>query len=404
MAGFRTEANEWAFHADHRYRACVDLRPVSDHPVRIGVKDTVDVAGFPTRLGLRRYRHHPRTSAAPLAPIADQLVTAKVVTTELNIGVGSGCVNPCFPHVDPAGSSTGSGVAVAAGICDLSLGTDVLGSVRWPAGRTGTVALRVTHDDRLLPGIFPLSPAMDAPGWVARTAEDLTFLLAHLGLGPAGRREEPLRVGVVAEVFDGHADSEVLTSLETGCRALRERGHTVSHVRVGDLWQWRAPAWELCARDAWDGYRAWREWLPEELLESTTAALETGASVGDERRGEIVDAMTRHRATAADQFRAHDVDAWLLPLDAAHPRLLDTPRSSGSTVPTPDDPDYDRRVGYTPLASFAGLPAATFPVELSAAGAPLALQAVGPPGAEAVLLRLARDVATVLGELDLTPR
>jgi Asp-tRNA(Asn)/Glu-tRNA(Gln) amidotransferase A subunit family amidase len=430
---WRDTADAWSAAADARYRACVDLRPLDPRgaPVAVGVKDTIDVAGLPTRLGLRRHRHHPRRSAAVLDRLRGVVVNAKVVTTELNIGIGSGCLNPYASHIDPAGSSTGSAVAVAAGISDLSLGTDVLGSVRWPSGRCGVVGLRVTHDPRLLPGVFPLSPAMDAPGWVARTADDLGLLWERFGLGapesgpPA---PPPYRIGVVGEVLDGDVEAEILGALSSTGRALSDAGHQVRQVRLGELWNWRGAAWELCARDAWDGYQVWREWITDDLSDSTLRALQAGHAVSDTRLAQIRAGMRAQRAAAGRRFADAGVHAWLLPLDPTVPRPRSAPVSSGSasparvtsafsaggsaadppraqnaevtrhvvtsTIPTPEDPDYEENVGYTPVASFAGLPAITFPVGRSpSTGAPLAMQLVGPRHSESTLIRIAADIA-----------
>jgi Asp-tRNA(Asn)/Glu-tRNA(Gln) amidotransferase A subunit family amidase len=328
-------------------------------------------------------------------------VTAKVVTTELNVGIGSGCVNPYFPHIDPAGSSTGSAVAVAAGICDVSLGTDVLGSARWPAGRCGVVGLRTTHRPDRLAGIFPLSPSMDAPGWVARTADDLDALAGRLGIeGTVQRR--PHRIGVVAEA--GGAQPEILAALDRCGAALVEAGHRVRPVGVGEPWRWRAAAWELCAREAWDGHQEWRRWITEDLGESTRRALAAGSRVGTGRYAELRAGQRRVRAAVAGLFAEPGVDAWLLPLDPDVPRPPDpAERAAATSIPAPGTADHDREVGYTPLASFAGLPAITFPVGRSAAtGAPLAVQLVGPPGADRSLVRLAREVGGQLGDLGFT--
>jgi len=246
QAEWRARADEWSRAADTRYRACAELRPLpaSELPIAIGVKDTVDVGGLPTRLGLRRFRHYPARSARVLDRVRAGAVNAKVVTTELNIGLGSGCRNPLLPQIDPAGSSTGSAVAVAAGICDLSLGTDVLGSIRWPAGRCGVVGLRTTHDPDLLDGILPLSPSMDAVGWVTRTADDLAVLWDRLGLGvaesAAGQdRRRGRRIGVVTEVGAGTVEPAIERAWLRTAAALGAAGHEVCEVSVGELWQWR---------------------------------------------------------------------------------------------------------------------------------------------------------------------
>lgn len=417
--GLLRAAADWEPVADQRYRACAELRTrtgphesgaagaggLGGGALRVGVKDTVDVRGFPTRLGLRHYRHHPPVSATAVASLRGAEVNAKVVTTELNIGVGSGCVNPYFPRFDPAGSSTGSAVAVAANICDVGLGTDVLGSVRWPAGRCGVVGLRTTHDPRRLTGIFPLSPSMDAPGWVARTADDLAFAWRHLGLGDEPRAAAPsLRVGVPEELHrPGVIDPEIAQALESASAALEACGHGVASRALGELWNCRAAAWELCARDAWQGHQVWRDRLTDELMPSTWAALETGAKVSDERSAEIRASMTKLRAGVGDCFTRASVDVWLMPLDPGVPRPRGTVTAS-STIPDAGDPAYEREVGFTPVASFAGLPALTMPVGRDPRhGAPLAVQLIGRPGQDASLIHLAQQLTGALEPLGLRP-
>ena len=460
-------ADEWARVADTRYRACTQLRDGHPDlpPLRVGVKDTIDIAGFATTLGLRRHRHHPTHDAAAARGLRELDIVAKLVTTEVNIGIGSGCTNPAFPRIDPAGSSTGCGVAVAAAICDLALGTDVLGSVRWPAGRCGMVGLRMTHDPTAMTGVFPLSPAMDAPGWVARSADDLLILAAHAGLpfgraaaaryaaspGSAGKyaaspgsavtarpadfagsagtgrpadlaglaavaavfanAAEPIRaprrrIGIVAEVASGQgADPEILSALKLTADLLTESGHTMTERPIGDLWQHRATAWDLCAREAWNGFQTWQTHLadPSDLSDSTRRALESGARISDHRYAQARTALAATRSSTTALFA--NVDAWLLPLDPDVPAPRDARPRAASSLVTPDHPDYDREVGYTPLASFAGLPAVTFPVAIHQPWqAPLAMQLLGPPGAEADLLELVRELELVRGPLDVSPR
>lgn len=155
-ADWAAQYEQWAVHADGHYRCLVSTRPAEAPWFRLGVKDTVDVAGLPTRLGLRSYRHYPARSAEALTWLDPRVaLTCKVTTTELNIAFGGGCRNPLYPSIDPSGSSTGSAVSVAAGLCDISLGTDVLGSVRWPASHCGMVGLRMTHKAGNLAGVFP---------------------------------------------------------------------------------------------------------------------------------------------------------------------------------------------------------------------------------------------------------
>ncbi|NHD19427.1 MULTISPECIES: amidase [unclassified Actinopolyspora] len=415
-ADWSRQCEEWTATADSRYRAIVANQPAHTRTpaVRIGVKDTIDVAGFPTGLGLRHHRHYPAISASAVATIertGDQAaVTSKVVSTELNIGVGSGCINPCFPHIDPAGSSTGAGVAVAANLCDLGVGTDVLGSVRWPAGHCGTVGLRLTHTPAALNGVFPLSPPMDAIGLVTRTAADLSLLWERLGLHRLVANRESgdvaparhYRVGVVDNVRGDHCDPEVLDTLEAVCGWLADDGHAVDEVRLEQLWRSRGDAWQLCARQAWDGFQHWRQWITVPLLESTSRALETGARVGDQQYARILQELEACRDAAPTMFTRQDV--WLLPLDPSPPPETRSHEPAKSTIPAPGEPDYERRVGYTPIASFAGFPAITVPVRSSRVnGAPLSVQIVGPPGGEEQIIDLAHRIQNHADDFEQQP-
>jgi Asp-tRNA(Asn)/Glu-tRNA(Gln) amidotransferase A subunit family amidase len=408
---WRDVDDAWFRVADRRYNAVVARHPLplQAPPLRIGVKDTVDVAGFPTTLGLRHHRHHPRETVGALRELDPGLaaVVAKVVTTELNIGVGSGCVNPYIPDIDPAGSSTGAGVAVAAGLCDLALGTDVLGSVRWPAGHTGTVGLRTTHRTSALNGVFPLCPPMDALGWVARSAEDLAVAadaLAPRVAGPSGPNgSPPVTVGVVAEALD--ASSPVMAAAARAAEQLLIAvGYRTREVELGNLWDARGPAWELCAREAWDAYLIWRDWIDVELKESTHTALEVGSEVGDDRYRTALDSLRGHRAGIGDRFEASGADVWLMPLDPNPPPSVARARSTTSTIPRRGDDDYAYRVGFTPVASFAGLPALTLPVRRGESdGAPLCVQLVGRPGADHALIGLARAIERHRPDLHFVP-
>jgi Asp-tRNA(Asn)/Glu-tRNA(Gln) amidotransferase A subunit family amidase len=399
---WRADANRWAELADARYRACTELRPFEggDPPIRIGVKDTVDVAGYATHLGLRRYRHYPTRTARVLEHLPPPLITAKLATAELALGLEHGCVNPLFPHLDPAGSSTGCAVAVAAHISDLAMGTDTVNSMRHPAAACGVVGLRVTHDERLLDGIFPLSPLLDAPGWIARTADDLAFAWQRLLAG-----EEPPydlgRIGIVSEAVEEVEEPAVREALGRVSAALAAAGRTLVPVSLDVLWETRGIAYELCARDARDLYHhRWVDQIDDSLGASTLRALEMGAATDDRRRDELLATVATCRRTAFERFARDAVDVWLLPVADLMPRDLDEEEPPAATLRKPSELHEDRKISYATIASVAGLPSIVFPVALDEArAAPVELQAVGPPGTEFRLIRLAQEVATLVGDL-----
>lgn len=397
---------QWLSHADSQYRCITSALPDQAAWFRLGVKDTVDVQGMPTRLGLRAYRHYPRRSAPALEGLASQIqVRFKVATTELNIGFGAGCGNPLYPTIDPSGSSTGSAVSVAAHICDISLGTDVLGSVRWPASHCGMVGLRMTHKPGNLGGVFPLSPAMDALGWVTRSVDDLEFLWPMLGLEPLLGQQQPLkpgyRIGVLEHVYETGLTSPAMLDMLARARALlAELDMPETPVRMPGLWACRGDAWQLCARDAWLASNVWQQVFNTPLHWSTESALAVGAGVSAHEHRRIGETLLALRQGIDAWFDEAGVDAVIFPIDPNRPFDMRNPLPGDSTIPSPTDPDYPQKIGFTPLASFSGLPAITLPICLSADGkAPLALQIMGRRDSEQQLIDIAKRLETLRGPL-----
>ncbi len=397
------EVSAWAEAADSRFRACVDLRSHVRPGVRVGVKDTVDVVGFPTRLGLRRYRHYPRASATVLAGLPADRINAKLTTTELSIGLEHGCVNPYFPHLDPGGSSTGCAIAVAANICDLAMGTDTVASVRLPAAACGVVGLRLTHGSGRLDGVFGLSARLDAPGWLTRTVEDLRWAWERFDLSggrpgrgvPAARR---WRIGVVAESLVDDMEPELARSFDALTRALAGAGHELAEVRLGELFRDRGLAYQLCVREAADAYAAREAEFAEELSGSTGRALAGGRAVDDDRYAALVRRHLEFRSAARARFAEHPCDAWLLPAGTQMPRNIVTEPAPDSTIPRPTPAGGSSHVNYAAMAAFLGLPSVSFPVGHSAEfDAPISAQLVGPEWSEATLIAVARDVTAVSG-------
>jgi amidase len=192
------------------------------------VKDLIDIAGTPTGAGNPDW-HRAQPDAARSAPVVDALLAAgarlvgKTITDELAFsleGVNEHYgtpVNPACPDRIPGGSSSGSGVAVAAGLADFALGTDTGGSVRVPASFVGVFGFRPTHDAIPLAGVVPFAPSYDTVGWFAADAA----MLARVGdvvLPPAARA--PIKRFLLARDAFALADPEVSALLLEYCEKL----------------------------------------------------------------------------------------------------------------------------------------------------------------------------------------
>jgi len=157
------------------------------HGVPIALKDLIDIEGRITTGGsaIWRNRHADRTATLARRLMAQGLIViGKTQTVEFAMG-GWGTNrhmgtpwNPWDMNVarTPGGSSSGSGVAVAAGLVPWAIGTDTGGSVRLPASWCGLTGLKTTIGRVSTYGILPLSPTLDTPGPMTRSADDAALL------------------------------------------------------------------------------------------------------------------------------------------------------------------------------------------------------------------------------------
>jgi len=166
-------------------------------------KDLIDVAGYITGGGNPHWGSRQKP-AARSAPVVDRLLRAgaalvgKTITDELAFSLEGENehhgtpINPRAPDRLPGGSSSGSAVAVAAGLTDLGLGTDTGGSVRVPASFCGLFGWRPSHGRVPLEGVVRFAPSYDTVGLLARDAARLQLAAQCLlgtpsALPPSGR-------------------------------------------------------------------------------------------------------------------------------------------------------------------------------------------------------------------------
>ncbi len=108
------------------------------------------------------------------------------------------CHNPAHPGKTTGGSSSGSGAALAAGLCDIALGSDTGGSIRIPSACCGTVGLKSQWGLIPLEGVFPLVPTLDTAGPMARTVADTALMWSVLAERPLPEpRLDGLTVGLL---------------------------------------------------------------------------------------------------------------------------------------------------------------------------------------------------------------
>ena len=216
---YERDARTAAEAADKAIRAGHGLGPL--HGIPIAIKDLVEVQGRITTGGSPSRRN---TISAHTATLARKLIQAGMImlgkTHTVEFAYGAWGTNqhmgtPWNPwdlktQRTPGGSSSGSGVAVAARCTPCAIGSDTGGSVRIPASWCGITGLKVSIGRISTFGVLPLCPTLDTPGPLARTVEDCAILLEVMQ-GPD--RRDPLTARL--------APTDPFASLKRGVKGLR---------------------------------------------------------------------------------------------------------------------------------------------------------------------------------------
>ncbi len=353
------------------------------HGLTLGVKDIIDVAGLPTRAGSSFFRRDPVRDAPVVAALraAGALVVGKTNTHEFAWGVTTEnphfgrTANPWDERRIPGGSSGGSGAAVAAGLCDIALGTDTLGSIRIPAALNGISGVRPATGALAIDDIFPLAVGLDSVGPMAREIVMVQRAYEVLAGGPVGavtvRRACRLRGGRWDRV-----DPAVTAALDDAAAALRGAGVVVDDVSWWDdelvgavaVVQQRA-----AARVHEPLYAAHRDEYGPDVRARVAHALGVGET--EERDARTVIASARSSWNAA----TNGYEIALAP-------------SAGSEAPiSPAPPTFrDDTIPLVTPASAFGLPVAAVPIGVGAAGMPLGMQAIALGGDVAAGFGIAR--------------
>ena len=226
------------------------------HGLPYAAKDLFNVTGLATTAGCRvlesAYAEHDAEVIRRL-DAAGMILLGKTNTVQFAYG-GAGINthhgtphNPWHqtPHL-PGGSSSGSGVAVAAGLAPMALGTDTGGSVRIPAALCGISGLKTTVGRISRAGVYPLSWSLDSVGPLARTATDCALVFdalngAHAGdvsthgrapISIANQSGEAagLRIAIAQSVFFDQANTEVVTAVLEAAETFRALGAQVERI------------------------------------------------------------------------------------------------------------------------------------------------------------------------------
>jgi allophanate hydrolase len=398
-ADARAEAKMLAAEADaDRTRA---ERPLYGVPV--AVKDNIDVAGLPTTAACPAFAYTPSKDATCVARLkrAGAIVIGKTNLDQFATGlVGTrtpyGIARNLFdPALIPGGSSTGSAIAVAAGLVPLALGTDTAGSGRVPAALSNIVGLKPSLGLVSTAGVVPACRTLDCVSLLALTADDAFNALAAIAgpddadpysrqrpLGTPGAMPRGVRLGVPRpnqRIFLG--DDASAKAYEDALARLARLGATIVEFDMA--------AFDETARLLYEG-----PWVAERYL-AARAVIEKAPEAMHPVTRQIILAGTK--ASAADAFAAFYRLAELRRASEATFRGFDA--MALPTVPTvysveqvlADPIALNSALGtYTNFVNLLDLCALAVPASMRADGTPFGITLVAPEGEDAALGTIGR--------------
>ncbi|GAQ84558.1 aspartyl-tRNA(Asn)/glutamyl-tRNA (Gln) amidotransferase subunit A [Klebsormidium nitens] len=399
----------------------------------VAIKDTIHVSGMETRAGSLL---PPSLLAGDEAPVvtdlkaAGALILGKAATSEFAHFEPAATRNPVAPGHTPGGSSSGPAAAVAAGLCDIAVGTQTIGSISRPAAYCGVVGFKPSKGRISIKGIIPCSPSIDQVGFFTRHVAPLRAVCSatvanweptvRLGWSPtdtvgslepvisedpqadfhetirsketplnaAGERARVKRLGVPDGPFLRGCEGAALADFEKTLGALARHGFEIVRVpALEDIADIDRAHRTLEAFEIADLHREWFRDYAARYRPKTVELIIQGQNVApiEAERGRQSTLELRHRLESL--MAQHRLDGWIAPAATGPP-----PFGLGSTG--------DPRMSVP--WSHSGLPTVTLCTgHITGASSqvlPLAVTVAGHWGADEALLCLGEDLEAAVGE------
>lgn len=371
------------------------------HGVPISLKDLVGTEGITTAAGT--------TVHADYVPAQDSTVAARlraagsVLLGKVRMTEGAFTehhpdlptpVNPWDADTWPGVSSSGSGVATAAGLCFGTLGSDTGGSIRFPSGANGVTGLKPTWGRVSRAGTFDLAPSLDHIGPMTRSARDAAAMFSVIAGwdpqdptsstrpvaadGAASDRDHRPVIGIDRELNENF-DTETQAMLESVVEVVADLGWSVLDVRTPDL-KTAAADWSvMCGVETALVHEATYPDRKAEYGPALAQLIELGLATSGV---ELQRLLQRRRRLAGEMNRLmEDIDILLLPsIGQASPTLEDMAGlTAGSTL-------FERMTIPTAPIDMWGGPSLTLPAGFTTRRTPLGVQFVGAEFSETQLL------------------
>ena len=391
------------------------------HGVPIAVKDLCFTKGVPTMGATKALKTHvPDFDCTVVQKLND---AGAVILGKLNLTEGAMAgynpefqvpVNPWGPHLWSGASSSGSGVATAAGLCYGSLGSDTGGSIRFPSAACGIVGLKPTWGRVSRYGVLALAESLDHIGPMVRSSADAGIMLQAIsGLDPNDPTSLPdpvpdmlrdiekgvqgLRIGLDDKYISEKTDPELVASVLAGIKTLEGLGATIVPVTMPDLSGYMEAWGVLCSSEALAAHESTYPSHRDDYGPWFQGWLDNGAQVTGADYAKANNIRSACRGLLNNIF--HDVDIICCPAMTSPPFPIDLEEMYGPSFLL-DNPHWGR---FTVPYDFSGSPSISVPCGKNSEGLPLTIQFVGRHLSEPQLCRIGHTFEQPTNLADFSP-
>lgn len=378
--------------------------------IPIAHKDIYNTAGLRTTAHSKLLEHNVPTEDSRVVQLwaeAGSVMMGKLATHEFAMGGPSFDLpwpparNPWNPEHFTAGSSSGTGAAVAAGMVLGGTGSDTGGSIRGPAALCGLAGIKPTYGLCSRAGVLPLSYTLDHTGPLAWTSEDCALLLQAMAghdpndpasanrptpdfTGLLGKGVKGMRIGVARRFFesDNRVNDATHAAINAALDQFTAMGAEVRDVDLSPMADYHACGFLILIVEAYALHEPWLKSRFNDYGESFRDRIALGAFV---RGADYIAAIRKRRALCLELKAAMaDLDILISAAAATEaPKITEVPKWA-----TLDRPSFTMPFNVT------GYPAMSICTGYGAGGLPLSMQLIAKPFAEPVLFQAAHAYET----------
>ncbi len=386
--------------------AFVDLSNETCVGLAWAIKSNIAVKGLPFTAGCAAYKESIAQDDATVVSNIRQAGGVILGTVNMHeAALGATTDNPTFGRTQnpwrmgytPGGSSGGSAAAVAAGLCDIALGTDTMGSVRIPSAYCGVQGHKPTFEIVSTEGVLPLSTTLDHVGPIARDIDTLWEALKIISWKNFDGTLEPLELkGLKIGVWTGSGETNVTNDVAFGfqnvVRRIKEKGATVTEFNPPEYKYSKSRRAGL---------------LISEIEASTVHGISLEKPIPDGFSREFIEMIlwglrqNDDKKTAAykhiEVIRRASTHVWAEVDFIISPTVPQQAFSFEEGVPA-------NQADFTAWANFANLPATSVYAGLGTNNLPLAVQVIARTDCDRDVLRLAKSLENLLGKPPIPPK